>query len=482
MLGRKIIQWDFEDIAKGMSTSDDLADGGFSPNTDHVNPIAEYGILHHPAAATDASTNLTGQMIASCEDPSGSYDRLYVSTSVPDGRFYSMTSGVLTQRGSTDSTHQYVEGKTDMIAFEGEVFITSDSNLTRWSAIGAANTFDTAFLGPGWTNDFAPHPALVYNSFAYYGDGNLLLRQSVPGTPPTTILTLPTGSIIVALAIDPGSGQLLISVIGQLNLSGAINSGARVIFYNGSSTTINREVQVDDMVTAFPATEGALYAAYGQNLGLWNGSGITFLRRMNVSYGTSPTQLMYKHHFTSIGSTLYVIEKHKIIAYGPVRMKGDNVFYPAYANTPAGVATNLSNIANTGNNVLSLSFATSKFFLWDTISFATSATQDFYTNSYEFKNEEWIRWIRIVWKAQVNNNVDPGSLFLIDQDGVVTASNTALNGVIDLRNTSGAASAVKDLTNIDVRLKQVQIRMLGDTINPGIRRIIVYGDPANLPS
>lgn len=477
MIGRKLFQWDAKDQAKGMSTSDDMPDAGFSPSTDQIQLTKVPGVAYAPAQATDSSTNVDAAMIASCEDPTGSYDRVYVSSSTPDGQFYSLVSGVITKRGSLDSTHQYVQGKTDMMGIFGEVYTTTNSTIVRWSSIGSSNTFDTAWAT--FTSSTAPHPTLRYNGFGYYGDGNLLLRQSAANVAPITILTLPAGSIIVALGIDPGSGLMLISVIGQINLSDQINSGASVIFYNGSSSTFQRQVQVDDMVTAFPATEGALYAAYGQNLGQWNGSGITFLRKMNVDFAF--VQLMYKQHFTSIGSTLYMIEKHKIIAYGPIQQKGPNIFYPAFANTPSGVATNLTHIANTGQNVMSYAYISAKFFLWDVSSVATSNTIDLFTNEYEFDDEFWIYWIRVIWKTSVNNGVDPGSLRLLDQDGVVQSVNPSTSGVMDLKNTSGAGSAFKDLLNLNVRLKQVQIELISDIVNPGIRRIIVYGEMANRP-
>ncbi len=349
-LGRKIIEWNFADQVKGMSTSGDLADAGFSPVSDGMNLTSTPGVMYNPPAPADASAGVTGAMIASCEDPTGSYRRLYVSSNTStggDGRFFSLsTANVITQRGSTDTGATYVQGKTDMIAFDGEAYITNAANLVRWSSIGSSNTFNLTFFA--FSDAFSPHPALTFNNFAYYGDGNLLLRQAAAGSAPATILTLPTSWVIVALGIDPGSGSMLISVIGQINLSDTVNSGARIGFYDGFSTQVSRYVQVDDMVTAFAPTEGSLYCSYGQNLGLWNGSGITFLRRMEIQFDY--TQLMYKQHFTSIGSTLLYIERAKVIAYGPIRQKGESVFYPVLTNTINGSDIDLTHIASIGAN------------------------------------------------------------------------------------------------------------------------------------
>lgn len=463
-------------MAKGMSTSNVLADGGFSPSTDALNLLNTPGVMYHSAFETDASTGLTGEMIASTEDPSGNYTRLYTSANASNGNglFWSM-NGVfaLTQRGSTDNTHQYIQGKTDMISFGGEAYITSQSTIVRWSSIGSSDTIDNTWFS--FNSAFAPHPGITYNSFAYYGDGNLLLRQSAANVAPTTILTLPTGTIIVALGVDPGSGQLLISVIGQTNLSDTINSGARVLFYDGFSNQVLRQIAVDDMITAFPATEGALYAAYGQTLGLWNGSGVTFLRHMAIQFDN--TQLMYKHHFTSIGSTLYFVERSKIIAYGPIRQKGDNIFYPAHVNN-AGLSTDITSIANIGQNKMSYSYSSNKFAIWDTYG-VTSNVQTFFCNPYEFDDEVWVRRARVIYGTTVSNNVSPGQLNLYNEDGFIATGGNG-SGAYLLTNTSGAASAYKDILNINLKLKQLQFRLVMDTTNPGIRRIIFYGDPADL--
>ncbi len=477
-LGKKLFEITYSDLIKGVSSSDVISDGGFSPNTDAVQLTFDSGAVYQSQLPTDASTGLTGEMIASCEDPTGNYTRLFVSQDgSQNGRFWSMNgSYALTQRGSTDSTHQYTAGKTDMIAFANEAYITSNSTLVRWSAIGAANTFDTAFFS--FNNGLAPHPALTFNSFAYYGDGNILLRQSGAGVAPVAILTLAAGTIIVALGIDPGSGNILLSVIGQINLSDTLNSGARISFYDGFSSQVLRTVQVEDMVTCFAPTAGSLYVGYGQNLGLWNGSGITFLRHLSVDFDNN--RLLYKHHTSYLGSTLLYIQNQTVMAYGPVRQKGDNVFYPALANNPGGFATNLTNISNVGSNIITISYATSKFAYWAAYSISgTASPMALYTNSYDFDDEVWIRRIRVIYDDPVPNSTQPGNLYLYTEDGIVSVGGNG-SGAWSLQNTSGAASSSKTISNINFKVKMLQLRLLLDTGNYGIRRIIVYGDPANI--
>lgn len=480
-LGKKIIVWDEADLIKGVSTSDDLADGGFSPNTDAINPLAQPGIMYQPAEATDKSTNLTGEIIASCEDPAGSATRLYTSQdSTQDGRFYSSdSSNVLTARGSEDTGANYIQGSCDMIAFAGEAYVTNSNFIVRWQQPA---TFNTTFKT--FSDGIAPHPALVFENNAYYGDGNELLRQTSAGGAPTAILTLPANQVIVALGIDPGSGKMLISVVGQYNISNTINSDARVLYYDGYSNKAQKVVPVDQMITAFPVTEGGVYAAYGNNLGNWNGNGVQFLKNF-ANIGFDNTQILYKQHFTNIGSTLYFIVRSKIFAHGPIRQGGEKVFYPAFKNG----TVDLTHVTNVGSNNLGFSYATSKFFVWSVTALLNGSSQAsqlvFYSNIYTFPQTDgvWLRRVRVFFKTPIANGglSSSASMEFYNEDGEIL--NIGNGGDFPLTNDSGAAKAMKEIVlagSTGLRVYQLQFFMvLPTSLNPGIRRVEIFGDPAN---
>ena len=486
-LGRKVIVWDSDEMLKGVSTSDDTTDGGFSPLTDQVNLGYQIGVAYTPAAPTDSSTNVTGDMIASCEDPTGNYTRLFVSREGgDDGQFYSMDgTGALTTRGSLDSTHNYIAGRTDFISYQSEAYATSSNYIVRWSDIGGANTILTTFFN--FTDATAPHPAIVFEDNAFFGDGNTLKRMTSAGATPATILTLPTGQIITALGVDPGSGKMLIATVGQYNLSNQKNSFARVGFYDGFSNKLIRVVTMDDMVTAFPATEGQLYIQYGKSLGYWNGAGATFLRKLDLTFENNT--LAYKHHFTSIGPTLYVIQGRQILAHGPLLMNGAKVFYPIFYNyTNTNKLTNIvyvGTLASTTNQSISVAFSTAKLYIQD-ITSISPGTQALYSNKYsfnEYNDGVWLRRVQIFWKNTVTNNGDPGSIRFINEQGDFVTTIGA-SGIFDLRNVSGAANAFLDIPTGGGRgclFRELQFEMLVDTYNPGIQRIVLYVDPANTP-
>lgn len=493
-LGRKVIDWDARTMIRGVSTSERLPDGAFSSETDQVQLTYVPGVTYIPESPTDISTNVAGEMIASCEDPTASYTRLWVGRQgSDDGQFYSQDgTGAITTRGALDNTQNYIFGRTDFIGFANEAYATTATTIVRWSSIGAANTFNFTFFG--FSDAGAPHPALVYEGNAYFGDGDELLRMSTAGGTPTVILTLTSGSVITSLGIDPGSGRMLIGIVGQYNLSDTANSQARIGFYDGFSNKLLRVVVMDDMVTAFPHTEGQLYVAYGKNLGYWNGSGATFLKRLGAR--TSNSELFYKHHFTSIGPTLYFAQRGsnssfpgQIMAHGPIEQGGSKVFYPVLTNyVNANIINAIAYVGTLDNTTtgqfLSYGFSSAKFYKFNVNGVTAGGVMSLISNVYPLDNENdgmWIRRVIVIWNEQVSNNVDPGSIRFYDQDGAIAAGSS---GIFDLRNTSGAASAIKEIPlggGTGLRVRELRWQLILDTVNPGIKRIIVYGDPANTP-
>lgn len=377
-----------------MTSSNFAQDGGFSigisptdgASASVVNPLITPGVLNFPASSTDKSSGLTGEMIASCEDPAGSAARLFVSSDTDqDGRFFSADStGTLTMRGSEDTSHNYVQGKTDAIGYKGEAYVTSDTTIVRWQQPATINTsfYDLTSTYSGAAN--VPHPALVFEDNAFYGNGNILLRQTSAGGTPATILSLPSNQVIIALGIDPGSGKMLISVVDQYNLSGTINSQPRVLYYDGFSNKASKVVLVDSMITAFYNVGSTVFIGYGQKLGYWNGAGIEFLRSLDI--GLINTQLLYKHRFTNIGDILYIVEKNRILAFGEIMRGQGRSFWYLLENLPSGVpGTILSLLVNLGSNLLSYSYATSQFFTLDISSTATiNGFSQLYTLRYDF--------------------------------------------------------------------------------------------------
>lgn len=474
MIGKHQFELSAENMARlGMSSSAEATDGGFSPETDGVNLIAVPGAVYAPALPTDKSTNLVGQIIASCEDPAGSAQRLFVSQDAElDGRFFSCdNSGTLTARGSEDTTAStdYIQGRTDIIPYKGEVYVTNSLYIVQWQQPA---TFNLTFKQ--FNDSSAPHPALVYEDNAYFADGNEMWRMTSAGGAPAIVLTLPSSQVITALGIDPGSGRMLIATVDQYNVGGTIPSQARVGFYDGFSNKLSRTVIVEEMITAFPSAEGVQYAAYGQNLGYWNGSGVSFLRRFaDIAYDQS--ELLYKHHFTAIGSTLYFIVDRQIIAHGHVI--GAKVFYPAFKNLVN--SNNLTHICNIGSGLLGMSFSAAKFYTWSTTSVASTNTMALVWNILRAQRPIQLRGVFIEWNDLVTTGTTPVNLTCQNRSVIGSAETYASMGTF----TNSSGSSIKETYNEIIGManpkgRTFKIRSTTDINNFGIVRIIVYYDVA----
>jgi len=455
----------------GMSTTREVGDGGFSPETDEINLINTPGVMYSPALPTDKSTNLVGDMAVSCENATtlSGQDSIFlaIDDATKDGSYYYWNGSVLTLK-RTDSTNNYAFGKNSIVSYKNGFYATSNEAIVYWTADDV--TFNVSFKA--FSDTSAPHPSLVFEDNIYFADGDELIRQTSAGVAGTVILSLPTGTVITALGIDPGTGKMLISTTLGYNSSDTVPTVSKVSYYDGFSNKTNKSVIVDNTIQGFYSVGAVTYCSYGQNLGYWNGSGIQFLRNLSGILFQNE-YLMYQGRFTNIGSTLYVVEGSKILAFGPITQGGSPVFYYAYKNrVNANIITHIKNL---GQNILGIGFKDEKFYSWSTTSVASTNTQNFYSNNYTFDDEVWIRRVRVIYKNTVADTVDPGSLFLTD------ASNTLISDkTYDLRNVSGAASYIKDINNVDLRVKEVLFRLLLEGVNPGVKRVIFYGELANL--
>lgn len=483
-LGRKIMVIDGNSFVAGASTSAELPDAGFSPTTTMAQLTNVPGVFFQPAAAVDASTNLVGDLIASSEDPLFlGADRVFVDD---EGNYYTWNGTALTL-ARTDATNPsgYSFGTTDMNAFDGSIFTTTSTTVVKWVV---DSVFTDNFI-TGLTSGVR-HPLLTYENNQYIGNGNVLRRMtSASDSTAATVLTLSAGQNIVALGIDPGSGKMLISTVQGANASNTRVATAKVLYYNGFSNKVDKVVQVETMVTAFPTSEGGLYAAYGNNLGLWNGSGISFLRQFNDITNNSD-QLLYKQHFANIGSTLYLIARKTIWAHGPVKMGGPKVFYPALYNNQLGNARDMTHVAAIGNNKLGFAFNEGgvnpeKFYTFDTTSVSTSPTLGTSLLSNEnsledFNDGVWLRRAKVYFYNSVANTISPGTIEFYSSGGII---NTIGNGgSFQLINNSGDAAYIKEIDiggGTGTRVYDLRVGLTLNTVNPGIRKIEIFADPAN---
>ena len=477
MIGKNQLVIDAKDWVRGISSSAEMTDGGFSPETVAVNLITPIGTIHHPASLVDSDTDvrLTREIIASSPDDDSflGYERKMVTT---DGKYYRYNGTKIPETAlRTDGTNTYSSGFTDMITFAGETYITTKEKLVRWDETGA--TFNASFAS--FTSTTYPHPAITYENNAYYGDGNLLKIQSSAGGALSTVLTLSSDQIIVALGIDPNSGLMLISTSDSLNSSDTISSINRIHWYDGNSAKSSKVAIVDDLVIAFEPVGATVFVFYGNNMGYLNGSGISFLRKLN-NVSLSSAELPFKHKVTHIGSTLYVVDGLSILAFGEVG-RGNRVFYYAVYNT---VNSNKPTaLFNVGNNKLVISFASAKFYTCDTTSVSTTGTLALYSLKYNFPRPVFLRSISIEYSDAVVSNDNNRTIYYKTEDaqsGFLLLFKQNQTTSTSLKNQTGASIYFQDkiIGFTKNKVMTLQLKYVADTTNTGVKRIIVYYDVA----
>lgn len=441
MIGSKSFDIEAKDFVKGMSTTAFVSDAGFSPQTTGINPAVTPGLVYAPANPVNKSTGLVGTIIASCEDPtvsSSAYVRMFVDDS---GHYYSWNGSTLVNlRTDIYNPTGYQQGITDMVAFgggvatEGEVYTTNLFEIVRWKidSIFSADNHGVTVAFYSFTSTNVPHPTLFFENNAFYGDGNLLLRQTAVGVAPSTILTLSNQQTIIALGIDPGSGRMLISTIDGINTTGIRNRVSRVMYYDGFSNKVLKSVVTDAMVTAFTPVGGTLYITYGQNLGYWTGAGIKFVRALsNIDISSVGGQrLAYKQHTTNIATTLYVLEKDAILAYGDILPSQSQA--PYYLASPSN-GVYIAMICNLGSGLLGFSYlagaADYRFYTLDINSISTVGTIDpIISNKYTFDRPVTFNGVVIEY----------GTALPTDASGV---------GVLKVRTDDQQITTIKSITN-----------------------------------
>lgn len=475
MIGDNHIEIGAAEFAKGMSTTVEQPDGGFSPETDAVNLQAIPGAIYPSAAAVNRSTNLSNDLIAACPCSVTAVNQFLIDTG---GYIYSLnTSYALTQAASALSG-TWTTGTTDIVQFIDKIYATSTTDVARMNTdltAGDATWWGTT-LSKGVLTSGVRHPLCIFQDRLWIGDKNALHNIVDSSTGNKDVLLLNAHNEITALAVDPASGRMLIATTQGANYSATVATGNRIFVYDGTSATYTREYVVDGMVTGFRAVGGVVYVFYGGNkIGYWNGSGVTFLRKLkNVTLAGA--DLPYKQHATNIDNTLYVVDGKQVLAYGDI-LPGRKVWYYVHSNNISSAKYGV--IFHAGEKILGLGFTSAKLYsvdLTDVGSASTAGSTTFYTNFFYFPRPIHPRSVYIEFDSTVATSTNLPSVTYKTAPGATTALTHALGST----NTSGASlgELSEYIGFADDPLNAVQLIIGFDTVRYGIRRIVFYYDIA----
>lgn len=472
MLGSKQVSFGAEQFAAGMAASDYAFDGGLGTSSTGINPFAKPGRMCMTGAGTDTSTNVSGSVIASCEDGQtvAAQNRVWVTNTA---HFQSYNGSSVTDRHTGSKT--YVAGTTDAVSFAGYSWITSTTDMARWNTSGFTLNEDY-WTNAGLGNQSAMsssnrHPLIVFEQLLWVPDGSTLKNMNTSLTIATSNWTLPSNELITALGIDPGTGLMMVAVATAQNYSDTLPTRNFVYLYDGYSTKPRRKIPVDDMVTAFYNNGGVVYVGYGQRVGFWNGNGITFLRKLaNVTL--SGDELPYKGHFSNIGNILLVVDGKIVLAYGEAIPGTKKTWFPLIQN-PASTAK-LQHVCNVGGTTVGIFFATSKFYTFDIMTPTLDANALIYFPYINFPRPVYIRNIRVITDGVTTTSASGvGQVRFIDET-LTTRAPIPQTYVVP---ASLSPKFVFDFP-LDYKVMACQPFLGWDTQVFNIVRVIVYYDPA----
>ena len=309
----------------------------------------------------------------------------------------------------------------------------------------------------------------TYRNLLYIGDGINVSTLNTAGTYTPNVLTLGPKEKIVAMGIDPSTGLLMLSVSTIFDKDDSIASSKMVYLWDGISTTPSRKIWVDDLITAFINVEGQVYVGQGLIVGVWNGNGVTYLRKL-LNASLTQNDLLYKHHMCNTRNILHVVDGFNVVSYGTVMGQTKGWFNTAYVpNTPTNHIYSISPI---GPNKITIAAATNKLWQFD-YSAVTAGQITLYFNNIYFPRPIFVRRVRAITTG-ITTTSGLGGIFILDENGNAVAPTSPKNQFV----VASGTKYVFDFDYSSLKLQGLQLRFTFDTQATGFVRFIIYYDIA----
>jgi len=313
---------DAKDFFRGVSTTDELADGGFSPLSKGINLYASPGLLLPGAAPTDfsGSPDVSNGVFAFAPTSSNSDICFGLgSNSAKDGKFVEISaSGAIV--ATSDTVRDYVANQSDMVRFGSEFFYTSTATAGKSSLTFGTNDFNwwTGTLGLTAFGVASLHHICEYGGRLYFADGRYL--HSWDGTTGTyNALDLPSGYEISDITVF----QNLIFIAAARTAIGdaADASNCRIFTWDGFSDSFLDEIMIQERIETFIPFGGTLFVSTKKFFGYYTGSTISPLYKISTP--------IYKYQFAITQDRLYMLQSTDVLCYGnPVVSRAKFLSYP----------------------------------------------------------------------------------------------------------------------------------------------------------
>lgn len=480
MVGKNQIQIAGNQFAQGLTTSDYLGDGGIGISSYNLSMIATPGVVRAMPTSipTKSGAAISSGIVASCESPeTGSTTHNY-RWFVDNGGSTVFTCDDTSYSDQVGSLGNISAPNSDMVTCFGDatnsyIYISGSTNITEVKIVNSTGNYTSAdaawwsgtVVGSAGLTTGVPHPELVFEGSFWVGDANVL-RSATDRTTAGVTLTLNRNERIQCLAIDPQTGLMMIGVRTVAGNNDTFSSQSFVYLYDGFSSKARRKIPVDGRITAFRNVGGQVFAGMDNTIGVWNGSGVTFLRRLQNT-STSTSLLPYKNKITSFQNTLLVADGQYVLAYGDIG-NGKKVWWPFYKHS-ANIDA-LFFIGNTGGSLpisplIAVNDATTLTYIRPTDT-TTAATGVFYTNNINFERPVTINRVR-VFTTGITTTAGIGGVSIVDEN------NTTTTPTIGTFKVTSGTRYMFDF-DFNLKLQTLQPKLTIDTQAFGIVRVVIY--------
>lgn len=487
MIGKRQLQIDSKNFVQGLSTSAFVADGGIGTDSYNLNLLGQAGVLRASGPTTPSGDALGNQIIASAEDPRSSTTTTDSKFLIDDdGKLYTLSASTLNLRHTPSSSSGFTDGVTDAVSFQGALYVTKTSDIMRITVTSLTSyTVDeswwvTTKSQSSLTASNTAHPMLVFEGLLWIGDSEKLHSVDTSGTVSPSKLTLNTNDRITALGIDPGTGRMLIGISTNTSRDASATARFFVALYDGFSSKVVRRVPVDGLVSSFVSVGGITYVGMDNSVGYWNGSGVTFMRRLKNA-GVNDSRLPYKSRMTKLQNTLLVVDGRDVLAFGDIA-NGKKVWYPIYRNqvnsNTIGFVVNVNNTTTDGTSATPLSpviavneLNSTNIRLFEPFDTANAGTAAYYSGKIYFERPVFIRRMR-VFTTGITTTAGIGGIALIDE--TATSRTPTVSSFV----VASGTQYVFDFDFSALKLQEMEAVLTIATQAFGIKRAIIYYDVA----
>lgn len=315
---------DRADWLKGNNAYDTFPDKGLLSSSVGANVFSKPGYLTgNPAPTVLADTYGISGFIGYCVPKAAgnststlSFVSVLTTNASADPIVQTFSVPGYTTSGGTSVTSNAVDvvaGRSDIISYSGNTYVTTDGNVAKMSnaLAGPDWTYWTGTAAKGALKTGVPHPMAEYESILYIADGKYL--HKIDGTTASEqVFDLPPGFVITAMV----EYQAMLYIAGEHYVNGSTgttHSGSYLFTWDGLMESWHEQYFVDYRVDAMYVFKDQLFMWTPYFVGRWNGAEIVPLRPV--------ASRVFKHQIASSANSMFWAEGADLMRYGAPHME-----------------------------------------------------------------------------------------------------------------------------------------------------------------